>query len=140
LPSFTMVLGPYGDIVAYPSTRAYISWYRACMQGWSTTLTPPPSWEGPCNGQVNSEVTRPIVREALAAFDRIVPGLLSCNIDAVDAGIICSWGKSDITDPESELHERFDVGVRSYDGYYSIDTGKFTCAPFFAQQFLSMIR
>jgi hypothetical protein len=54
LPSFTMVLGPYGDIVAYPSTRTYISWYRACMQGWSTTLTPPPSWEGACNGSIAS--------------------------------------------------------------------------------------
>ncbi len=87
-----------------------------------------------------SKLTLPIVQEALAAFDCIVPGILSSKIEAVDAGIICSWEESDISDPESELHERFDVGVQSYDGYYWIDTGKFTCAPFFAQQFLNAIR
>jgi hypothetical protein len=140
LPSFTMVLGPYGDIVVYPSALAYMSWYPACMRGWCTTLTPPPAWESVCNGEADSKLTLPIAQEALAAFDCIVPGILSSKIEAVDAGIICSWGESDISDPESELHERFEVGVQSYDGYYSIDTGKFTCAPFFAQQFLNAIR
>jgi len=140
LPSLTMVLGPYGDIVVYPSEQAYISWYPACMRGWSTTLVPPPAWESVCKGDADSKLTLPIVQETLAAFGCIVPGILSSKIEAVDAGIICSWGESDISDPESELHERFDIGVQSYDGYYSIDTGKFTCAPFFAQQFLNAIR
>jgi hypothetical protein len=140
LPSLTMVLGPYGDIVVHPPAQAYMSWYPACMKGWCTTLTPPPAWESACNGQVDGRLTLPIVHEALAALDRIVPGILSSKIETVDAGIICSWGESDISDPESELHERFDVGVKSYDGYYSIDTGKLTCAPFFAQQLVNTIR
>jgi len=140
LPSLTMVLGPYGDIVVYPSAQTYVSWYPACMKGWCTTLSPPPAWESACNGQIDSRLTRPIAQEALKAFDSIVPGMLSSKIEAVDAGIICSWGESDISDPESEFHERFDVGVQSYDGYYSVDTGKLTCAPFFAQQFLRAIR
>jgi hypothetical protein len=139
-PSFTVVLGSYGDIVVYPSARAYISWYPACMRGWCTTLTPPRAWEDVCNGQVERDAAAAIAREALTAFDGVVPGVLRSKIDGVDAGIICAWGESDIGDPESELHQRFEVGVQSYDGYYSIDTGKLTCAPFFAQQLLEKIR
>ena len=42
--------------------------------------------------------------------------------------------KTDIDDVNSELHRRFDIGVHESDGYYSIDTGKFTSAPFFANK------
>lgn len=139
LPSLTMVLGSYGDIVVYPSARTYLSWYPACMKGWCTDLTPPRSWESVCAGQVESELATAVAHEALTAFNDIVPGILGSRITVVDAGIICSWGDSDISDPESELHERFDVGVQAYDGYYSIDTGKLTCAPLFARQFLERI-
>ena len=66
--------------------------------GWCTTLTPPPAWESVCNGEADSKMTLPIVQEALAAFDCIVPGILSSKIEAVDAGIICSWGASDVGD------------------------------------------
>jgi hypothetical protein len=139
LPSLTMVLGSYGDLVVYPSTKTYISWYPACMKGWCTDLTPPRSWESVCAGQVERTSTLAIAQEALTAFNDIVPGILGSKVTVVDAGIIFSWGDSDISNPESELHERFDVGVQAYDGYYSIDTGKFTCAPFFARQFLDQI-
>jgi hypothetical protein len=140
LPSFTIVLGPYGDVVVYPQREAYMSWYPACMQGWCTTLTPPPAWEDACNGQADDRLTRPIVRDALAALDTIIPGILRSRVEVVDAGIICSWGESDISDPGSELHNRFDIGVQSYDGYHSVNTGKFTCAPLFAQQLVEAIR
>jgi hypothetical protein len=50
------------------------------------------------------------------------------------AGTIFAWGSTDIDDPKSDLHERRAIGVRAYDGYFSIDTGKLTCAPLFADQ------
>jgi glycine/D-amino acid oxidase-like deaminating enzyme len=140
VPSLTMVLGPYGDIVIYPSAKTYISWYPACMRGWCSELTPPQAWESACAGQAESKLAAAITQEALTALDNVVPGILRSKVDVVDACIIFSWGESDISDPQSELHERFDIGVQSYDGYYSIDTGKFTCAPLFAQQFLNRIR
>jgi len=140
LPSLTMVLGSYGDVVVYPSAKAYISWYPTCMKGWCTDLAPPRSWESICAGQVERELAAAVAHEALTAFNDIVPGILGSKVTVVDAGIIFSWGDSDISDPESELHERFDVGVQAYDGYYSIDTGKLTCAPFFARQLLQKLR
>jgi hypothetical protein len=139
MPSFTEVLGPYGDIVVYPAARTYLSWYPALMRGWSAELTTPPAWENACNGQVEGPQAAELAQAALAGLEHVVPGIRDCRIDLVDAGIIFSWGTSDIDDPDSELHRRHDVGVQSHDGYFSIDTGKFTCAPLFAQQLLERI-
>ena len=82
-----------------------------------------------------------MVRETLSALDRIVPGVAASRIDQVDAGVIFSWGKShvDVDDPGSELHERHAIGVHAHDGYFSIDTGKFTCAPLFASRLLDAL-
>ena len=68
-----------------------------------------------------------------------VPGLEEATIKKVDAGAIFSWGETDIDDPRSEIHERFDVGVHAYDGYFSIDTGKFTTAPLFADHLQQLL-
>jgi hypothetical protein len=48
--------------------------------------------------------------------------------------VIVCWGATDIDDPSSELHRRRDIGVHDHDGYFSIDTGKLTCAPLFATE------
>jgi hypothetical protein len=76
---------------------------------------------------------------ALEAISSILPGIERSCIDTVDAGIIFCWGSSDIDDPNSELHERHDIGVTARDGYFSINTGKFTCAPLFAQDLIEAI-
>lgn len=134
LPSLTFVLGPYGDVVVNPGCPTYISWYPVCMRGWSNEIVPPASWEAACAGRVDVAAGQQIAGEALEAFDAVIPGVRRSRIDVVDGGVIFSWGESDIDDPCSELHERHDIGVQSHDGYYSIDTGKFTCAPYFAQK------
>jgi hypothetical protein len=140
LPSVTYVLGPYGDVVTWPdSSTIYVSWYPVCMQGWSAELEPPVGWEPHCSGQVETPTQQWIAQTALSEFNRYISGLIDLKVDQVDAGIIFSWGETDIHDPGSELHKRHRVGVHAYDGYLSIDTAKFTCAPYFAAQAASLI-
>ncbi len=139
LPSLTMVLGPYGDVVVYDRGRVYLSWYPACLRGWSADLAPPLSWEAACNGTPASDERQDVMAQALSAFDAVIPGLGDCRIDTVDGGIIYSLGESDITDPSSRLHQRYAVGIREADGYFSIDTGKLTCAPLFATRLAEMM-
>ena len=55
-------------------------------------------------------------------------------IDTVDAGIITAWGATDIDDPGSGLHARHEVGPWAAEGWISVDTGKLTTAPLFAQR------
>jgi hypothetical protein len=139
LPSLTMVLGRYGDIVTRRGERsAYLSWYPSCLRGWESGLRMPEAWRGPTNGAVDPTVAAAVARETLDAFDAIVPGIRDAVPTDVSAGVIVSWGATDIDDPASELHERRDIGVRGGDGYYSIDTGKLTCAPLFASRLAEM--
>jgi len=128
LPSVTIVLGPFGDVVAYGDGSYYISWYPACMTAHSEALAPP-AWraDDPCQST--------IVTRSFAGMGAIVPQLRSVrphNI-AVRAGVIVAWGSTDIDDRASELHRRYDIGVHSYGSYHSIDSGKLTMAPHFAE-------
>jgi hypothetical protein len=141
LPSLTFVLGPYGDIATYPNARTYFSWYPACLQGWSDELMPPAAWDDVRAGNMPTEAAAGVIRDSLEALDRIVPGVGRSNIQHVDGGVIFSWGqvRVDVDDPASELHQRHAIGVHAHDGYFSIDTGKFTCAPLFANQLLAAL-
>ena len=52
--------------------------------------------------------------------------------DAIDAtsGVIFAWGESDIGDPDSKLHDRYQIGVHTLDRYHSVNTGKYTLVPY----------
>jgi FAD dependent oxidoreductase len=132
LDSFTCVLGAFGDLVNYDNHHTYLSWYPECMTGWSSDITTPQEWEAACDGKIPDTANKEWVAKALAGLDNIIPGLKQFDVKSLDAGIIFSWGKTDIDDLDSELHKRFDIGIHASDGYYSIDTGKFTSAPYFA--------
>ena len=132
MPSLSFVLGPYGDVAAYPGGETYVSWYPECLRGWSTEVEPPVDWAAACTGRLPPGEQLVIGRRVLDAFDRLVPGLARADVRTVDAGVIFSWGQTDITDPASVLHRRDDTGVQSADGYHSVNTGKLTTAPLFA--------
>jgi hypothetical protein len=57
----------------------------------------------------------------------------------VKGGVIVAWGQTDIYDPASELHRRFEIGVTSTGRFHSVDPGKLTMAPYFAQVCTSRI-
>jgi hypothetical protein len=131
-PSVTFVLGAYGDVVVHPGGRGYVSWYPECMLGWSDDLIPPASWNDACRGAVPEGYAAALAARVLGAADAWFPGLREARPFAVDAGTIFAFGDTDITDPSSRLHRRDEMGVRSVDGYHSVNTGKLTTAPVFA--------
>jgi len=126
-----MVLGPYGDVVIRPDGTAYFSWYPLGLQGWTHDLAPPESWNDPCRGEVDPEKAASIAAALLGAIDRWYPGAADCEPLLVDAGAIVAYGRSDVDDPKSGLHDRTRVGVTSVGGYHSVDPGKLTTAPLF---------
>jgi glycine/D-amino acid oxidase-like deaminating enzyme len=138
LPSMTFVLGPFGDIVVHPGRPTYLSWYPSCLAGWETDSAPP-DWAAPCSGHDPRPAAAALARDAVAGLAEMVPGLRGFDIETVDAGVIAAWGATDIDDPTSALHERHEIGVHAHDGWFSIDTGKFTTAPVFAEQLVELI-
>jgi glycine/D-amino acid oxidase-like deaminating enzyme len=132
-PSVTMVLGPYGDVVIRPDGTAYLSWYPLGLRGWTHELAPPPSWTAPCRGELTDEERRSVADDVLAAIDAWYPGIAASRPLVVDAGAIVAYGRTDVDDMASGLHDRSRIGVMSTDGYHSVDPGKLTTAPLFAR-------
>jgi glycine/D-amino acid oxidase-like deaminating enzyme len=132
-PSATFVSGPFGEVVTYGDGLIYLTWYPECLQAISSDIRPP-DWATYPSEPLRSR----IITGTLAALADIVPSLR--NLDAgklpdatVKGGAIVAWGKTDIYDPQSELHRRFEIGVTSEGAFHSIDPGKLTMAPYFAE-------
>ena len=139
-PSTTIVLGPFGDIVAYANGDFYLSWYPAGMRGASSALSPP-AWPLTLDRPASARMHDAIV----AGLAGVVPAAARLGRDAVEAcdvaaGIIFAWGETDIDDRSSGLHARYAIGPRSHGRYHSIDTGKLTMAPLFANAVADRIR
>lgn len=129
--SSSIVLGPFGDTIAYEDGTCYATWYPVCMRASAVGIAPPPVV--PLLDQDRAAVCGASFR----ALQAIVPamGLVPCaEIERAEArqGIITARARTDIDDPESELHARYHVGVHSTGGYHSVDPGKFTLVPYFA--------
>lgn len=130
--STTIMLGEYGDIVDFGGGRHYFSWYPACKLGEWREIQPP---EAPA--QLDDERRRRVRDATLEGLAAIVPSLRALDLSKatvdVEGGYIFAWGRSDIADPDSELHCRSDIGIHSNGRYHSIDTGKYGMAPYFAE-------
>lgn len=133
-PSATMVLGPYGDVVVRADGTAYLSWYPVGLQGWTHEISPPAAWNAPCRGEVEEAKSRSFARDILGAIDAWYPGIGESRPILIDAGAIVAYGKTDVSDASSALHDRTQVGVTSVEGYHSVDPGKLTTAPLFARE------
>jgi glycine/D-amino acid oxidase-like deaminating enzyme len=130
--SATVVLGPFGEVVSYSDGLTYLTWYPECLQGISSELAPP-NWVTYPAEPLRSR----ILKGTLAALSDLVPSLrdLKPNLLSdvcVKGGVIVAWGQTDIDDPQSELHRRFEIGVTSAGRFHSVDPGKLTMAPYFA--------
>jgi hypothetical protein len=130
LPCATIVLGRFGDVVAYGNRELSLSWYPAGLRGISNDVQPP-TWPSAADGGFADEVRRQTI-DGLGAIVRGVSR--DSGRWRIRGGVILASGETDIDDPESGLHERHAIGVRSIDGYHSINTGKLTTAPLFARE------
>jgi glycine/D-amino acid oxidase-like deaminating enzyme len=131
VPSVSMVHGPFGDSVLYNDGMVYLSWYPACMV--ATSLALKPAWPRLDAGQRDR-----IVSETFRAIGEVVTPVGQLDVATLFdiqlvAGTIVAWGKTDIEDRESELHRRNEIGIESHGAYHSIDTGKLTMVPYFAE-------
>ena len=127
--SFTMVQGRYGDIVSYPQhDLLYLSWYPSCCSNMTRESNIPNDWLKQMS-QSRPELIDHIGRETLANLAPMLPKIKVCDIQDIRAGVIYARGVSDIDDPESDLHHRYDHPITTSDGYFTVNTGKLTSAP-----------
>ncbi len=131
LPSCTMVLGAFGDTVNFKERGAFMSWYPVGRTGWSEAYRPP-EWDSMYSKTERMDVFQRSFEELKKRIPSV--GDLKFDLDAVDpvGGDILALGNTDVDKNESRLHERFEVGIRSFGNYHSVDTGKYTIIPYLA--------
>lgn len=134
IPSTTIISGPFGEVVNYGDGLLFLTWYPTCVRALSPDIAPP-AWPLIPTDQIQLE----IASTTTTALTEVVPSLSLLHRSDIEqakvqGGVIVAWGSTDVYDPNSELHQRFSVGVSSIGRYHSIDPGKLTLAPYFAQQ------
>ena len=130
LPTFVVIQGPYGDFVNYPQIKeCYFFWYPSSIKGMVIDQSMPPSWEESCEGHISNTLRQSILNENFNHLHRLIPTLTKSEDSTVVGGVIVAKGYHDIHDPNSKLHERSDFPITQNDGYFSINTAKYTSAP-----------
>jgi len=133
MPSTTFIVGCFGDTVSF-ADRTYLSWYPSGHIFTSTSLRPPahppdivPFDEAAMIGSTTHELSRLMPSQRRHLEDASRRWLIG-------GGYITAWGSTGIEDPQSRLHERYQVGITSHGPYHSVDTGKYTLAPLLAHE------
>jgi hypothetical protein len=133
LPSFTIIHGPFGGVVCYLNGAMYVNWYPACRMDASAALQPS-DWPPYATEPLRSR----IIDQSIGAVAKLIPALNKIDRDTLSeakvvGGYIFAWGATDTDDASSELHRRNDIGIVSIGNYHSIDTGKLSLTPYFAE-------
>jgi glycine/D-amino acid oxidase-like deaminating enzyme len=137
LPSAVVATGPFGDVKNFNGRDLYMSWYGAGLTVEGEELAPP---EVPALDAPRREAVREATVRGLAEGLPRVPGIVAEAEDVrVEGGWVFAFGRGRLDDAGSTLHRRDRFGVRELDGYYSVDTGKYSCAPWLARELAARI-
>ncbi|MGE0035557.1 MAG: FAD-dependent oxidoreductase [Xanthobacteraceae bacterium] len=132
LPNAVIATGPFGDVKNYNGTDFYLSWYPAGLIADAAGPTPPAL--PPRDGATDSNVAA----ETFAALAALLPGVQNVRSHvaemAVEGGWVVAPGTGALSDPACKLHQRDRFGVRRYGSFITVDTGKYSTAPWLAKQ------
>lgn len=130
-------IGPFGDVKNYDGRGFYLSWYPAGLvaEGEAVSLAEP---DPMADGERSDFVAA--VRARLEALMPPVAAIFrQAETVEVGGGFVFAQGRGSIGDPGSTLHRRDRFGVRRRGRYLSIDTGKYSTAPWLAARLVAEI-
>ncbi len=131
VPSAIAVIGPFGDIKNYNGRDFYLSWYPAGLLSESTAVSPKQPMP------LGKQERLCLVERVGEGLGSVMPGarevLANAEDMVVEGGFVFATGQGSIADPRSSLHRRDSFGVRQYGRYFSVDTGKYSTAPWLAE-------
>ncbi|CAG1016001.1 hypothetical protein RHIZO_05241 [Rhizobiaceae bacterium] len=130
-PSAVVCTGPFGDVKNYDGRHFYLSWYEAGLLLDSNALDP----EAPVVTAAHAKAIELATRDGLASTMPGVERIFAAAAEvAVEGGFVFARGGGTLADPASPLHRRDAFGVTRGDGYFSVDTGKYSTAPWLARR------
>jgi hypothetical protein len=130
LPNAIVAFGPFGDVKSYTATDFYVSWYPTGLACESYAITPP------APRPLGFEQEKRLIAEVQTAIGELLPWT-SEIFDSADevmirGGYVFAQGRGSLADPRSTLHRRDRFGILRHGQYYSVDTGKYSTAPWLA--------
>ena len=130
-PSAVVCTGPFGDVKNYDGRHFYLSWYEAGLLLDSNTLDPDAPVVTAADAKAIALATRDGLVTAMPGVERIFSAAAEV---AIEGGFVFARGGGSLTDPASPLHRRDAFGVTRDDSYFSVDTGKYSTAPWLARR------
>jgi len=132
MPSAVIGIGPFGDIKNYNGRDLYLSWYPAGLAVEGTAVEPPPV------PALDDAARAGLIDAVLANLEAVFPSVaaLRSTIESVqvEGGWVYAAGRGALDDLQSTLHRRDRAGVFRDGRYLSIDTGKYSMAPWIADR------
>jgi glycine/D-amino acid oxidase-like deaminating enzyme len=138
LRSAVLCTGPFGDVKRYADGRLYLSWYQAGLLAEGHAIEPPRD-----QATLTPERQATVKERTLAAladyFPRVadLPGAAS-ELE-VHGGWVYAIGQGSLADRASTLHQRDKFAVSVDRGYISVDTAKYSLAPWLAERVAGLV-
>lgn len=129
-PCAVIATGPFGDIKNYNGRDFYLSWYPDGLRVDSSAVSPPEV------GSFSMPNPQALSASILDHLEALLPWVARIREHAermsIEGGWVFAAGRGALSDPASTLHRRSDYGVVRLGGYISVDTGKYSTAPWVA--------
>lgn len=130
--SMVVATGPFGDIKNYNDRDFYLSWYPAGLMIEGQAVSPP---ELPLLTEAARQHITDAIRAGLGALIPSTHAILEqADTVQLQGGWVFAQGRGSLSDPASSLHRRDRFGVVERGTYLSVDTGKYSTAPWLARQ------
>ncbi len=126
-PCVVIATGPFGDIKNYNGRDFYLSWYPAGLRVDSRDLVPPPP--SALDMPPDATLAQTILDQLQAQLPWVQQIRAHAEHMAIGGGWVFAAGRGALSDPASGLHRRSDYGVQRRGAYVSVDTGKYSTAP-----------
>jgi hypothetical protein len=132
LPSAIAAVGPFGDVKNFADRDFYLSWYPVGLRSQSEEVVPP---DAPRLDAAEEVAFLLDVRRGLETVLPAVGRVFDAAEEAlVRGGQVFARGTGSIGERGSSLHRRDRYGVERHGSYLSIDTGKYSTAPWLADR------
>jgi hypothetical protein len=133
LRSAVLCTGPFGDIKRYRDGRLYLSWYKAGLLAEGCAIEPPRS-----AAMLTPERRERVMQGTLDGLSSFFPAVRDlprqADVLEVRGGWVYAIGQGSLADRASTLHQR-DKFIMTVDrGYISVDTAKYSLAPWLADR------
>lgn len=132
IPCAVICTGPFGDIKNYNGRKFYLSWYPSGLVYASDDVRVPDLSR---SGVVDE---RRIIDDTFASLVRHIPAVAEIRRRAETVALRGGWvfanGRGSLSDPSATVHKRDQVGIHQSGGWFSVDTGKYSIAPWLARE------